>query len=70
MALGASIGAEREAADKPAGLRTHILVAGAAALLVDLGEVAVERFTTGGLASVVQADPIRILEAIITGFER
>jgi putative Mg2+ transporter-C (MgtC) family protein len=67
MALGALIGAEREAADKPAGLRTHMLVAGAAALLSTLGVVAVERFAGEGLAGVVRSDPIRILEAIITG---
>lgn len=34
MLLGAMIGLEREFADKPAGLRTHMLVAGAAALLL------------------------------------
>lgn len=67
MALGALIGAEREAADKPAGLRTHMLVAGAAALLSTLGVAAVERFAGEGLAGVVRSDPIRILEAIITG---
>jgi putative Mg2+ transporter-C (MgtC) family protein len=44
MILGAAIGLEREAKDKPAGLRTHMLVAGAAALLVGLSDVAVKRF--------------------------
>ena len=39
MLLGAFIGLEREFKDKPAGLRTHILVAGASALLVALGDV-------------------------------
>ena len=34
MALGAVIGYDRQAAYKPAGLRTHMLVAGAAALFV------------------------------------
>ena len=36
MILGAFIGVEREVKDKPAGLRTHMLVAGAATLLVAL----------------------------------
>jgi putative Mg2+ transporter-C (MgtC) family protein len=36
MLLGALIGLEREFKDKPAGLRTHMLVAGAAALLLSL----------------------------------
>ena len=39
MFLGGLIGFEREAADKPAGLRTHMLVAGSAALLTGLGRV-------------------------------
>lgn len=65
MALGGVIGFEREKADKPAGLRTHMLVAGAAALLVSLGSVIVGDFDSS--PSIVQTDPIRILEAIITG---
>jgi putative Mg2+ transporter-C (MgtC) family protein len=36
MILGGAIGFEREAKDKPAGLRTHMLVSGATALLVSL----------------------------------
>ncbi len=64
--LGGVIGAEREASRKPAGLRTHALLAAATALLVGL---------TGTLMGVgaqaypdaVQTDPIRIVEAIVTG---
>lgn len=67
MLLGGLIGAERELADKPAGLRTHMLVAGAAALLVGLGDVVVNSFEGDVAAGVVRSDPIRILEAIITG---
>jgi len=62
--LGGLVGFERERADKPAGLRTHMLVAAAAALLVGLADSMVG---TLGQASRVQADPIRVLEAIITG---
>ncbi|MGN7726890.1 MgtC/SapB family protein [Luteimonas sp. 22616] len=36
MLLGGVIGFERELKDRPAGFRTHMLVAGAAALLVGL----------------------------------
>ncbi|MEW5872482.1 MAG: MgtC/SapB family protein [Chloroflexota bacterium] len=43
MLLGALIGLDREAANKPAGLRTHMLVAGAAALLASLGELTVRQ---------------------------
>ena len=66
MLLGGLIGVEREMADKPAGFRTHMLVAGAAALLVGLGDALILRFhvsTNEGMRS----DPIRIVEAIITG---
>jgi len=45
MVLGALIGLDREVADKPARLRTHMLVAGAAALLVPQGAL-----TVGALA--------------------
>ncbi|HWN08211.1 MAG TPA: MgtC/SapB family protein [Pyrinomonadaceae bacterium] len=66
MLLGGIIGFERELADKPAGFRTQMLVAGAAALLVGLGDAMVLRFV-GDSKLDVTADPIRIVEAIITG---
>jgi putative Mg2+ transporter-C (MgtC) family protein len=67
MLLGAILGLEREFKDKPAGLRTHMLVAGAAALLVSLGDVVTSQFQLELGGRVVQADPIRIMEAVITG---
>jgi putative Mg2+ transporter-C (MgtC) family protein len=67
MLLGAAIGLEREIEDKPAGLRTHMLVAGAAALLVALGDVVVRRFDVGLGKELVRSDPVRIIEAVITG---
>jgi len=67
MVLGAAIGLEREVKDKPAGLRTHMLVAGAAALLVALSDVAVSRFNVDLGTGLVRSDPIRIIEAVITG---
>ena len=42
MALGGVIGFEREVADRPAGLRTHMLIAGACALIVGLGGAMLE----------------------------
>ena len=66
MLLGGIIGFERELADKPAGFRTQMLVAGAAALLVGLGDALLLRFLVEGQTSVT-ADPIRIVEAIVTG---
>jgi putative Mg2+ transporter-C (MgtC) family protein len=67
MLLGAIIGFEREVEAKPAGLRTHMLVAGAAALFVDLADVIVGRFGTELGADLVRSDPVRIIEAVITG---
>jgi putative Mg2+ transporter-C (MgtC) family protein len=67
MLLGAVIGFEREIAAKPAGLRTHMMVAGAAALLVALGDTMTHRFATQFADNVIQSDPVRIVEAIIAG---
>lgn len=65
MFLGGLIGFEREAADKPAGLRTHMLVAGSAALLTGLGQVLIPEM--GLEKSLIRADPIRMIEAVVTG---
>jgi len=65
-ALGGVLGAEREWHGKPAGLRTQMLVAGAAALFVALGPVLIEQIEARTFANVT-TDPVRIVEAIITG---
>jgi len=65
--LSGLIGLEREKVDKPAGIRTNMLVGGAVALLVTLGEIIVMHFQTLGLGDMVSADPIRIIQAIIVG---
>lgn len=67
MILGAIIGYDREKADKPAGVRTHMLVAGAAALFVGLGTLIIPTFAATAPAGEIRTDPIRIFEAIITG---
>ncbi|HEX8177046.1 MAG TPA: MgtC/SapB family protein [Pyrinomonadaceae bacterium] len=67
MLLGGFIGVERELADKPAGFRTHMLVAGAAALLVGLSDALIHRFSATGMGDSLRSDPIRIVEAIVTG---
>lgn len=65
--LGAVIGIERELADKPAGLRTHILVASGCALLVVLAEGAFDFFQLRNPSDQVVADPIRVIQAIVIG---
>lgn len=59
MLLGAVIGWERRKADKPAGTRTHALVAGAAALVTAVSAASVASFGVG--------DPTRGIHAVITG---
>ena len=59
---GGVIGAEREAMRRPAGLRTHMLVAGGAALVMLLGEYVFEMYE--GRADV---DPTRLGAQVISG---
>lgn len=64
-AFGAMIGIEREWRDRPAGLRTHMLTALAAALFTILtGEILFSQVTASDAA---QADPIRVIEAVTSG---
>lgn len=66
--LSGMVGFEREKAHKPAGFRTHMIIGGAAALLVSLGEIMVRNFTNLSYPpNVLQTDPLRIIEAIIVG---
>jgi putative Mg2+ transporter-C (MgtC) family protein len=61
---GAVIGFEREVRTAEAGLRTHILIAVAAALFTIL---TFEIFHTIGGGSESRADPIRAVEAVTAG---
>jgi putative Mg2+ transporter-C (MgtC) family protein len=66
--LSGLVGLERERTDKPAGFRTHMIVGGAAALFVLLGEKIILEFQDPDrLEPLVEADPIRIIQAIIIG---
>jgi putative Mg2+ transporter-C (MgtC) family protein len=65
--LGGLIGIEREIADKPAGFRTHMLVAGAAALLVGLANPLLDMVQARESTEFLRPDPIRIVEAIVAG---
>jgi putative Mg2+ transporter-C (MgtC) family protein len=61
MLLGGLIGLERDRAGHAAGIRTNMLVAGAAALVVVLGSAALEA------SDATNGDPSRALHAVITG---
>lgn len=62
--LGGLVGLEREFAEKPAGLRTHMLVGGAATFLVILARQMVLTFEE---QDILNTDPVRVMEAIIVG---
>ncbi len=66
MLLGGVIGFERELKNRPAGFRTHMLVAGAAALLVGLGDLISNHFAALHSEQVLRIDPIRLIEAVVT----
>ena len=66
VCLGGLIGIERELSHKPAGIRTHMFVAGVAAMMVSLSRIMIAEFPAGDVA-MVQADPVRVMEAVIVG---
>lgn len=59
--LASVLGFEREVSNKPAGLRTHVLVAAAVVVFIFVG-----RFLAASAGGNMQPDPIRMLEAIAT----
>ena len=67
IVLGALIGFERERKQKPAGLRTHMLVSMAAALFVITGIEISELDFSGGTSQGQQVDPLRLIEAVTAG---
>ncbi len=67
MALGGLVGLERELKDRPAGFRTHMLVAGAAALLVSVGQLVLADVRYGDAHERIQVDPLRLVEAVVAG---
>ena len=67
MLLGGLVGLERELKNRPAGFRTHMLVAAAASLLIGMGQLA---FTDARMLQPpawLAADPLRLVEAVIAG---
>ncbi|HRO15379.1 MAG TPA: MgtC/SapB family protein [Paracoccus sp. (in: a-proteobacteria)] len=65
LLLGGVIGLDREAAERPAGLRTHMLIALASATFAI---VAMELTSIPSAPSTrLQADPLRLMEAVTSG---
>lgn len=66
MLLGAVIGLERQLARKSAGLRTHMLVAGSSAMLVEGARGLLAQFVLPGASPLVRFDPIPVITAVVT----
>lgn len=64
LALGIIVGAEREARDQPAGLRTHALVSVGAALF---GVISVFGFTPYVAGDLTRIDPTRVASQVVPG---
>jgi putative Mg2+ transporter-C (MgtC) family protein len=64
-ALGGLVGIERETQEKPAGLRTHMMISIAACLFTLLGLEMVEYDALE--VDHVRADPIRLIDAVTAG---
>lgn len=62
--LGGLVGLEREFAERPAGLRTHMLVGAAAAFFVILATHMIASYERQDLLNI---DPVRVIEAIVVG---
>jgi len=65
MVLGALLGLDRELAHKAAGLRTHMLVAGAAAMLVGLVDALLYRFLLPAASALIRLDPVPVITAVV-----
>ncbi len=63
--LGALLGLDREQQEKPAGLRTHMLISMAAAALTMLAFALAARAVA--ISDQTMPDPVRIVEAVVTG---
>lgn len=62
--LGGLVGLEREFAERPAGLRTHMLVGATSAFFVMLAAYMISSFEP---QDIVTVDPVRVVEAIVVG---
>lgn len=62
--LGGLVGLEREFAERPAGLRTHMLVGATSAFFVMLATHLISSFEP---QDILRVDPVRVVEAIVVG---
>ena len=67
LLLGMAIGLNRQIAGKPAGVRTQMLVAGAACLVITLGPVMANSYMMFKGTDLVRLDTVGLVSSIITG---
>lgn len=68
LLLAGAIGFEREVRNKPAGLRTHMLVSLAACLFILVSQqLAALPFGAGDGSDHLRIDPLRLIEAVTAG---
>lgn len=67
LVLGGLLGWERESAGKWAGLRTHMLVCLSAMMFVRVGQFLIADSQHDLDPNTLRTDPVRIIEAIVTG---
>ena len=65
MVLGGVLGLERELVRESAGLRTHMLIAGSAALIAGLAHLLAADFSDESFRELVRIDPVRVVEAVV-----
>lgn len=66
--LSGVVGFEREYQDKPAGLRTHMIVGSATCLLISVGSLLILDYSEESrIMAALRTDPLRIIEAIVVG---
>ena len=65
--LAGAVGFEREYAQKPAGFRTNMIVAGASCLMVAVCQPLIRFIEESGNAEYIDTDPIRVIQAIVVG---
>lgn len=67
MVLGAIVGTEREVADQPAGLRTHIAVCLGAALFGVISTLGFDEFVARRETTNIQIDVTRVASQVVVG---
>lgn len=65
--LAGIVGFEREYAQKPAGFRTNMIVAGASCLFVAVSKPLISFMEEEGRTEYLDLDPIRVMQAIVIG---